>query len=102
MNLEDFLRRQKAFSEVAFGGGRRTIGITEHIKKEIEEVRAAEDNLEEWIDIVILGLDGAWRMGATPEQIAEMLEAKLAKNMARRWPKPQSQDEAILHIKEPK
>lgn len=110
-NFRDHLARQAAWSERTFGPGTRTEGILDHIKKEMEEVRRASvdysrtmlgDNpeaLKEWIDIVILGLDGAWRSGATPDQIIEALAAKQAKNEARTWPDWRTADpsKAIEH-----
>lgn len=36
--------------------------------------------------MIILALDGAWRAGHTPEQIAQALLDKHAKNRARVWP----------------
>ncbi len=99
-NLIDYLNRQIPFSRKTFGEGNRTLGICDHIQKELQEIKQAPTDLEEWIDIIILGLDGAWRTGATPEQICAALEAKLAKNMSRKWPAPTDQDHAIEHIRD--
>lgn len=110
-NFRAHLARQAAWSERTFGPGTRTDGILDHIQKEMKEVRSASvdysrtmqgDNpeaLKEWIDIVILGLDGAWRSGATPDQIIEALAAKQAKNEARTWPDWRTADpsKAIEH-----
>ncbi len=41
MTLEQYLFRQHDWSERTFGPGMRTVGVTEHIKKEIEEIRKA-------------------------------------------------------------
>jgi hypothetical protein len=89
--LDDFdllahLRRQRAWSEKTFGPGARTAGVTAHIRKELAEIEAAPSDLGEWIDVVILALDGAWRSGASPEAIIEALVAKQTKNEARTWP----------------
>lgn len=80
------LERQRAFSEQTFGPGMRTQGVIDHIRKELLEIEAAPTDLSEWIDVAILALDGAWRTGATPQQIIEALVAKQAKNEARQWP----------------
>ena len=100
-DFEKHLQRQRDFSERTFGPGSRTSGVCDHIRKELEEIEAAPQDLEEWIDVVILALDGAWRTGATPEQIVAQLVAKQTKNEGRRWPdwREAEQDKAITHIK---
>lgn len=85
-----------------FGRGARTEGILKHIESEIVEVRSKPHDLMEWVDIVILALDGAWRSGYTPGEIVEALEKKQAINIRRDWPMPTSEDEPAMHIKEPK
>lgn len=80
------LHRQRAFSEHTFGPGARLDGVLDHLRKELGEVQAKPHDISEWIDVVLLALDGAWRQGFTPEQIAEALAAKQAKNEARTWP----------------
>lgn len=96
------IRRQIAFSRETFGPDERTSGILDHISKEIEEVRAKPDDLSEWIDLVILALDGAWRMGHTPEEIAAALDAKQTKNESRSWPdwRTTDRDKAIEHVRQ--
>jgi hypothetical protein len=85
----DFVRhleRQRQFSERTFGPGRRTQGVSDHIRKELDEIARDPDDALEWIDVVILGLDGAWRAGLSPEDIIAAIEAKQAKNERRAWP----------------
>ncbi len=86
LDFVSHLKTQIAFSQAAFGPGPRTEGVIDHIRKELREIEAKPDDLTEWIDVVLLACDGAWRAGYTPEQIAEALVVKLAKNMARMWP----------------
>lgn len=114
------LYRQRAFSRATFGPGDRTVGVTDHIAKELVEVRQARDlcqnsshdersfkaslpvyALPEWIDIVILGLDGALRTGATPEQIVDELLRKQERNEMRNWPdwRTADPDKAIEHVR---
>jgi hypothetical protein len=97
------LERQAKFSRHTFGPGRRTQGVADHIRKELLEIEVAPDDLEEWIDVVILALDGAWRTGASPDQIISTLTAKQAKNEARTWPDWRTADpgKAIEHTREP-
>jgi len=80
------LHRQKAFSEKAFGPGERNAGILDHIRKELLEIEKDPGDVTEWIDLVILAFDGAWRNGFSPEEIAMALFEKQAKNEARTWP----------------
>ena len=88
MDLVTHLTRQAAFSKATFGPGARTEGVTDHIKKELDEVAKCygtktrtiitgsyvdevpieldpqgqhEDAAEEWTDVAILGLDGLTR-----------------------------------------
>ncbi|RMX08907.1 DUF550 domain-containing protein [Corticibacter populi] len=80
------LARQAEFSARTFGPGQRTQGVCDHIRKELREIEAAPDDLSEWIDVAILALDGAWRIGATPTEIIAAMVAKQTKNEGRRWP----------------
>jgi nucleoside 2-deoxyribosyltransferase len=99
LDLVSHLVRQAEFSERTFGPGRRTAGVIDHIRKELREIEQKPDDLSEWIDVVILGFDGAWRAGHWPSQIAAALRAKQARNEARKWPdwRTQPLDKAIEH-----
>lgn len=85
----------RALSDVA-------AGIVDHIARELHEVLERPDAIEEWIDVVILALDGAWRAGHSPEEIATALSDKQARNEARRWPdwRKAEPGKAIEHIRE--
>lgn len=80
------LHRARDFSFRTFGPITRKHGVVDHIRKELAEIEADPSDLMEWVDVVILGLDGAMRTGATPEQFAAALDAKQAKNERRVWP----------------
>ncbi|MDN7430553.1 dATP/dGTP pyrophosphohydrolase domain-containing protein [Burkholderia sp. AU45388] len=99
-DMHAFLRRQRAFSARTYGPGPLTARVCDHIRKELAEVEAAPDDLREWIDVILLGLDGAWRTGATPEQITAALTAKLTTNEGRTWPdwRACDPDRAIEHV----
>ena len=95
--------RQRAFSEATFGPGSRLHGVTDHIAKELVEVReAAPNNLDEWVDVIILAFDGAWRSGADSQQIIDAIKAKQARNEQRKWPdwRTAEPDKAIEHVRE--
>lgn len=101
-NLVAHLERQRAWSSKTFGPGVRTEGVLDHIRKELQEIERAPLDLIEWIDVVLLSLDGAWRAGHTPAEIANALELKQGRNEQRKWPDwRQNPNGAIEHIKEP-
>lgn len=91
----EWMRRQIKWSSETFGLGRRNKGIVEHIRKELREVEQKPYDLEEWIDVAILALDGAWRCvrnnlvfkpgdeHSSISWVMEMLETKQRKNMRR-------------------
>jgi hypothetical protein len=101
MDLIAHVERQKAFSLRTFGPGQRTQGVIDHIRKELREIEKEPADLEEWIDVVMLALDGAWRAGYEPQDIAEKLAEKLIKNESRNWPdwRTSDPDKAIEHIR---
>lgn len=85
-SLDLYLVRQKGWSETTFGAGPRTEGICKHITKELDEIRQKPGDLVEWIDVMILALDGYWRAGGDPFDVVDLLEKKQAENFARQWP----------------
>lgn len=92
MNLITHLQRQKEFSEATFGPGHRTAGVIDHIREELTEIERAPLDLEEWVDVILLAFDGAWRTGASPQDICNMIEFKQSKNEGRSWPDWRTQD----------
>jgi hypothetical protein len=100
MDIVKYLKVQMEWSQKVFGKGKRTGGIIEHITKELDEIKADPDDLEEWIDIIILGLDGFWRHGGLPQDLMPMLLFKQGKNLVRRWPPPLSEDKATEHLRD--
>lgn len=96
-DLSEHLCRQIAFSRATFGPGQRTAGVIDHIRKELVEVEEAGGAPEEWVDVVILALDGLTRsilyaplgFSSTDEaaaQAAHMIREKQGINELRRWP----------------
>lgn len=100
-DLTVHLHRQREWSTRIFGPGDRARGVIDHIRKELREIEAEPHVLEEWIDVVILAFDGAWRSGHTPEEIASALLAKQLENEGRNWPdwRTQPVDKAIERIR---
>lgn len=98
----DYVEEQKEWALETFGPGDDISGLLEHIKKEVKEIEQAPQDVEEWIDIIILAIEGAWRSGAKPWFIEQTLEHKLEKNRARKWPDLDSikAGEPIEHLKD--
>lgn len=98
-DLESHLRRQQAFSSATFGPGARLNGVIDHITKELREVRDSGGALAEWVDVIILAFDGAWRSGASPREVIDAMVSKQTKNEGRKWPdwRAVSPDKAIEH-----
>lgn len=112
MDLKQHLLRQMAFSHATFGPGTRANGVVDHIRKELVEVLESNGSAAEWMDVVILGLDGLTRQLAyctgvrrDPETVAAeacaMIRGKQTRNEARQWPdwRTASADSAIEHVK---
>ncbi len=97
--FEDYFKRQIDWSRRTFGPGLRTHGVLQHIRKELVEIEASPHDLSEWVDVVILAMDGFWRHGGRAEDLMLALLAKQAKNMARTWPdwRTMSESSAIEH-----
>jgi len=76
--------------------------VIDHIRKELVEIEADPRDLEEWIDVVTLAFDGAWRAGYTLEEIVLAYQAKQKKNENRKWPDWRTAEpgKAIEHIKD--
>jgi hypothetical protein len=98
--LIEYIDKQKEWSRKTFGNGKRTIGVTNHIRLELDEILGEPDSPDEWIDVVILALDGAWRTGASSEQIIERLLAKQQINFNRSFPFPESENHVSQHTKQ--
>lgn len=114
MDLKQHLIRQMAWSHATFGPGERTEGVLDHIRKELVEVEDANGESEEWVDVVILALDGLTRRLAfclgdgsrkDPEVVAQMainmIVGKQTRNEARVWPDWRTADKnkAIEHVR---
>lgn len=100
-DLVSHLDRQRAWSGKTFGPGPRTAGLLKHLGDELLEAAEHPGDIDEWIDIVILGFDGAMRNTASSSvEVAVALDAKQTKNEKRAWPdwRTQSPDNAIHHI----
>lgn len=102
MSLVDIIHRQREFSSKTFGAGMKTGNILDHIRKEILEIEAKPGDLFEWVDVILLALDGAWRSGFGPTEIENAIGEKQMINESRKWPdwRTAEPDKAVEHIKE--
>jgi len=100
-SLWKHIHRQRRWSLAPFGPRKTAKSITDHIRKELLEIESDPSDLEEWIDVVMLALDGAWRTGKTASQITRALNAKMSTNEGRRWPdwRRMKPDEVAEHIR---
>ena len=112
MDLKQHLIRQMVFSRATFGPGERMDGVLDHLTKEIAEVRACNGESSEWVDLVILALDGLTRRlwaasnyEKSADEIADaacrIIMGKQAKNERRDWPDWRTADpgKAIEHVR---
>lgn len=109
-DLEAHLKRQIAFSRGAFGPGERMHGVIDHIRKELTEVEEANGESDEWVDVVILALDGLTRrlvasgydVDLAARVACQMIEGKQGRNEMREWPdwRTAPADKAIEHTVE--
>jgi hypothetical protein len=98
-DLVQWLDSHIEWSQRTFGPGKRTEGLCKHIEKELVEIRNDPDDLFEYIDVVILALDGAWRHGYTSQEIASALWTKQEINSQRQWAKDIPEDQPSEHLK---
>lgn len=83
--LREYMHRHIEWSRATFGEGEQSKKICNHISKELDEIRDSPKDLMEWVDIIILAIDGAWRAGFTPPEIINALILKQAINFERKW-----------------
>lgn len=104
VDFDDYLKRHMEWGFATFGtpaDGRGPRGPLDHLKKECAEIEADPFDKKEWIDAIILSIDGFIRAGGKPEEVLPMLFAKQAKNGLRNWPDWRGMDpnKAIEHVR---
>lgn len=105
MNLYAYINAQTKWSESTFGPGAihdRVDGLIDHIQKELVEIKADPTDVMEWIDLIILALDGATRAGYSAGDICRALEYKQQINFDRQWPdwRTATPGKAIEHLRD--
>lgn len=96
MDLAEHLKRQIAFSRATFGPGERRSNLIDHIGKELSDVEKTDGLPNEWVDVIILALDGLWRSlraidpelsdGEIAARAVDCIEEKQGINERRKWP----------------
>jgi len=97
IEVNEVLKRQREWSRKTFGEGRRTEGVCKHIESELAEIRSDPADVKEWVDVIILAMDGYWRGGGS--DLERDLTAKMDKNRARSFPKPVDENTPSFHVK---
>lgn len=105
-SFEDYLRRHVEWGHATFGSpadGRGPLGPLDHLKKELKEIEEEPHDLKEWIDAIILSIDGFLRAGGKLTMVLPMLFEKQNKNAGREWPDWRGSDptKAIEHVRTP-
>ena len=101
MSLVELVSRQREWSYYTFGPGPRVESLIDHIKKELVEIEENPKDVIEWIDVVLIALDGAWRSGHSPREVVDALIAKQEVNRKRDYPDWRISDnsKAVEHIR---
>lgn len=99
-DIAAFFDAKSAWSRATFGTGHRR-GVIEHIRLELAEVESKPSDLAEWIDVVLLAMDGAARSaGADGAAFISALIEKQRRNERRTWPSDVPPDAATHHVEE--
>lgn len=71
-------------------------------QKAAERMRWQNEVKKEWVDLVLLTLDGLWRSCSDIDEAIDLIKAKQEKNENRKWPDWRTADPnaAIQHVKE--
>lgn len=87
--FQDYLIRHLEWGHAMFGTpaeGRGPLGPLDHLKKEIAEIESEPHDTKEWVDAIILAIDGYLRAGGNVGNVLHDLFAKQEKNFTRKWP----------------
>jgi hypothetical protein len=85
----------------------RTKGVIDRIRKELIEIEKDPNDIEEWVDVILLALDGAWRCADAQnlplDLVMRTIARKQDKNERRDWPdwRNADPDKAIEHVEIP-
>jgi hypothetical protein len=87
VDLAAFFDAKAAWARGTFGDHLTPSAILGHLRKELDEIERDPADLVEWVDLVLLAIDGAHRFaGADGRAFVAALLAKHAANTRREWP----------------
>lgn len=85
IDLAGFFEDKAKWSRDTFGEELTVAGLIHHLKKELKEVEADPTDIEEWVDVIFLALDGIARSGHSGKALILAMVAKHQKNRKRTW-----------------
>lgn len=88
MSLDVLLMVKREWSLSVFGPDYTYGELLAHIRKEVAEVAANPNDTTEWIDIILLAMDGYWRANdrtSRAQNLMRDLAAKVEENKYRQW-----------------
>jgi len=88
MTIKRYIRHLHKWAVKMFGEGPRVEPVLKHIESELAEIRGNPTDIMEWVDVIMLAMDGACRAGHSPKEISDALQAKLVLNRIREWDAP--------------
>ena len=97
-SFADYFSAQGAWAQETFGT-ERTGPVLAHVRKELAEIEADPDSIEEWCDAIALILNGARCRGFTVSGIMAELWRKLSINRQRKW--AVTPEGTMEHVREP-
>jgi len=62
--------------------------ILTHLRRELDEIEAKPNDIEEWADAILLFMHGLREQGFDIHNLSTALEKKFAINQKRKWGKP--------------
>lgn len=72
--------------------------ILTHLRRELDELEAKPNDVEEWADVMLLFLHGLRERGITPSRLTYAVDIKFEKNRHRDWGTPDEHG-VVEHIK---
>lgn len=97
MDFLNFLTEKKRWSYQTFGEGYKLEKICKHIESELVEIRETPNDLYEWVDLILLALDGALRVAKSPMAVLSTIYKKHQINVDREWVDTVSEDSPSYH-----
>lgn len=87
MDFKDYVDKQIEWSQATFKDHPNIDSILGHLRKELDEIQQDPTDPYEWVDVIILALEGAWRIaGLSSTDIEQYLVQKQTINKLRKWP----------------